>query len=68
MFITDTVFLPTDIQEFYEATLLDQHMSTHEKTQATLLVAERYASPTHAEPEGHRANGNGSYPDNVSKG
>ncbi|XP_067943934.1 disks large homolog 4-like isoform X2 [Watersipora subatra] len=34
-----------DIQQFYEMTLLDQHLSTHEKTQATLRVAERYASP-----------------------
>ena len=34
----------SDIQEFYEATLLDQQLSTHEKTQATLKVAERYAT------------------------
>jgi len=38
-----------DIQEFYEATLLDQQLSTHEKTQATLKVAERYAT-TNGEP------------------
>ena len=38
------LFLIAEIQEFYEATLLDQNLSTTDKTQATLRVAERYAN------------------------
>lgn len=41
-----------DIQEFYEATLADHTLSTHEKTQATLRVAERYADGSHRENGG----------------
>jgi len=42
-----------DIQEFYEATLLDQQLSTHQKTQATLRVAEKYASMDDMQPVGN---------------
>jgi len=40
------VFL-VDIEEFYEATLLDQSLNTNEKTRATLMVAEKYEGDSH---------------------
>ena len=47
-------------------TLLDQHLSTHEKTQATLRVAERY-SASNADLGGPVENGQAGQPaDQVS--